>query len=66
MSSTPADTSPPAVDGRDLTDEEIFASHEDGKLSIAPTVPLEAIVTCPSRTRPASRRSAGRSPTTPR
>ena len=41
MSSTPADTSPPAVDGRDLTDEEIFASHEAGKLSIAPTVALE-------------------------
>ena len=26
--------------GRDLTDEEIFSGHENGKLSVAPTVAL--------------------------
>ncbi len=39
-SSTHAGTSPPDIDGRALTDEDIFTPHEGGKLSISPTVAL--------------------------
>jgi malate dehydrogenase (oxaloacetate-decarboxylating) len=37
-----ADTTdhPPHLDGRDITEEEVFAAHEAGKLSVAPTVGL--------------------------
>ena len=41
MSSTHAGTSPPDIDTVDLTDDDIFARHEGGKLSIAPTVALQ-------------------------
>jgi malate dehydrogenase (oxaloacetate-decarboxylating) len=30
----------PSLDGRDITEEEVFAAHEAGKLSVAPTVGL--------------------------
>ena len=30
----------PSLDGRDITEEEVFTAHEGGKLSIAPTVGL--------------------------
>ncbi|HWN25673.1 MAG TPA: malic enzyme-like NAD(P)-binding protein [Actinomycetospora sp.] len=30
----------PHLDGRDITEEEVFAAHEAGKLSVAPTVGL--------------------------
>jgi malate dehydrogenase (oxaloacetate-decarboxylating) len=30
----------PSLDGRDITEEEVFAAHEGGKLSISPTVGL--------------------------
>jgi malate dehydrogenase (oxaloacetate-decarboxylating) len=34
-----ADTTP-SLDGRDITEEEVFTAHEGGKLSVAPTVGL--------------------------
>jgi malate dehydrogenase (oxaloacetate-decarboxylating) len=30
----------PSLDGRDITEEEVFAAHEGGKLSVTPTVGL--------------------------
>ncbi len=42
MSDAPADTPDhqPHLDGRDITEEEVFAAHEGGKLSVTPTVGL--------------------------
>ena len=34
-----ADTTP-SLDGRDITEEEVFTAHEGGKLSVAPTIGL--------------------------
>ena len=43
MSDVPPDDTTddqPSLDGRDITEEEVFAAHEAGKLSVAPTVGL--------------------------
>ncbi len=42
MSDAPADTPDhqPHLDGRDITEQEVFAAHEGGKLSVTPTVGL--------------------------
>ena len=38
--SDPDAATPPSLDGRDITEEEVFTAHEGGKLSVAPTVGL--------------------------